>query len=206
MLKQPDRAWPHSGNVGDCRCRRVGRDVHPFFSPSLWLDGIICSMEFPERARRGRDEGTFSERLKRDPGQALVEAEEIIRLAPDNASGWCLKGMALSELDRHEEALRSFDKATKLRPDMSEAWQGRGSCLVRLHKYEEALAAFEKAPDVYMVSYHRGCALGSLGRYNEAMDALQGSIRLNRDDKAILDHSRSLLEEIGRRREASKDR
>ena len=150
------------------------------------------------------DRGTFSQKLKRDPGQALIEAEEIIRLAPDNANGWCLKGMALSQLDRQDEALHSFDQAIRLRPDLAEGWQGKGSCLVRLRRYEEALAALGKAPLVYLVCYERGRALDSLGRYNEAMDALQEAIRLNHDDKAVLDSSRSLLESVGRRRDAPK--
>jgi tetratricopeptide (TPR) repeat protein len=160
-------------------------------------------MDFLERVWRG-GEGTFSQRLKRNPGQALIEAEEIITLAPDNASGWCLKGMALLELDRLEEALRSFDKAIKLRPDLAEAWHGRGSCLLRLQNYREALAALEKAPHLYSVCYQKGCALGSLGRYNEAMDALQEAIRLNHDDQEVLNRSRSLLEEMAKRREAPK--
>lgn len=166
--------------------------------------GIILHMDFSMRPKRGMSEGTFSQRLKRNPGDALIEAEGIIKLAPENANAWCLKGMALSELNRYEEALRSFDKAIRLRPDLAEAWQGRGGCLLSLHKYEEALAALEKAPNIYLVCYQRGCALGSLGRYNESMDALQEAIRLNRDDQAVLNDSRSLLEAIGRHREAAK--
>ena len=162
-------------------------------------------MDFLETTRRGTIAETFSQKLRRNPGQALIDAEEIVILAPDNANGWFLKGVALSELNRHEEALRSFDKATRLRPDLAEAWQGKGGCLLRLHRYEEALAALEKAPNnIYVVWYHRGCALGSLGRHNESMDALQQAIRLNSDDQTVLDHSRSLLESIGRDREALK--
>ncbi len=152
--------------------------------------------------RRGRSEGTFSQKLKRDPGQALIEAEEIIRLAPDNANGWCLKGMALSQLDRHDEGLRSFDQAIRLRPDLAEAWQGKGISLVGLRRWQEAIAALANAPQVYLVCYQRGRALEALGRYNEAMDALQEAIRLNHDDKGVLDSSRSLLESLGKRREA----
>jgi tetratricopeptide (TPR) repeat protein len=166
--------------------------------------GIILHMDFPERTKGERSDETFSQTLKRNPRQALIEAEEIIMLAPENANGWFLKGMALSELNRCEEALRSFDTAIRLRPDLAEAWQGKGGCLLGLHKYEEALAALEKAPNTYLVCYQRGCALGSLGRYNESMDALQAAIRLNHDDQTVLDHSRSLLESIGRHREALK--
>ena len=158
------------------------------------LDGI----------RRRRSGGTFSQKLKHNPGQALIEADEIIRLAPDNANGWCLKGMALLELERHEEGLHNFSQAIRLRPDMAEAWQGKGTCLVRLCRFDEALAALARAPQVYLVCHERGRALQGLGRYNEAMDALQEAIKLNPDDKAVLDSSRALLASLGQGREAPK--
>ncbi len=160
-------------------------------------------MEWLDATRRGRrGGGTFSQKLKRDPGRALAEAEDIIRLAPDNANGWSLKGMALLEMARHDEALHSFDQAIRLRPDMAEAWQGKGASLVGLRRYEEALSSLAKAPHVYLACYEKGRALESLGRHNEAMDALEEAIKLNHDDRPVLDSSRSLLESLRRRREA----
>ena len=134
----------------------------------------------------------------------MIEAEGMAKLAPDNANAWCLKGNALLELERYEEALQSFDRAINLRPDLSEAWQGKGSSLLRLNRGDEALAALKKAPHTYLACYEKGCALWSLGRHNEAMDALQESIKLNRDDRSIMDQARSLMEKILAHREEQK--
>ncbi len=76
---------------------------------------------------------------------------------------WHLKGIALMELDKNQEALAQFDKAislnaysfiskinfelVKLDEDLGihDSWYGKGAALAKLGKYPDALAAFSKA-------------------------------------------------------------
>ena len=41
-------------------------------------------------------------------------------------SGWALRGNALLEQDKNEDALASYDRAVALKPDLAEAWRHRG--------------------------------------------------------------------------------
>src|SRR5690606_36743050 len=151
--------------------------------------GIILPADLRKRTKMGMIDGTFAQRVKYNPREALIEADELITLAPENATAWYLKGMALTELNRYEEALKSFEQTTRLRPDLPEERQGKVASLLKLQQYDKALAALEKGPHTYLTFHQRGCALSSLGRCNEAMDAIQESIRLNSDYRDVLDHS-----------------
>jgi tetratricopeptide (TPR) repeat protein len=88
--------------------------------------GIISHMDFRdivsrERAkRRGNRQADASKSaseaseenvphsLQGRPEEALREAERITELLPEDANAWYNKGIALLQLNRHEEALRSF--------------------------------------------------------------------------------------------------
>ena len=52
-------------------------------------------------------------------GEALVLGREAVRLAPYTARSYGVRGDALIELGRYEEAFRTFDRMSSLRPDLS---------------------------------------------------------------------------------------
>jgi tetratricopeptide (TPR) repeat protein len=54
-------------------------------------------------------------------------------------------GNALLKQDRHEEALKAFDKAVQLRPDSAELWKNLGDVLQKLERPDEALLSFQHA-------------------------------------------------------------
>jgi len=58
---------------------------------------------------------------------------------------WYIKGIALRELGRYEEALKAFDKAIKLQPKYPEAWHNKAVILGKLGLHEEASKAHDKA-------------------------------------------------------------
>ena len=53
--------------------------------------------------------------------------------------------MALSKLERYEEAILCFDKALELKPILIEPWIGKGVALSKLGQLEEAKTNFQKA-------------------------------------------------------------
>ncbi|MDF1533086.1 MAG: tetratricopeptide repeat protein, partial [Methanosarcinaceae archaeon] len=67
------------------------------------------------------------------------------RLYPEKASNWSLKGHALYDLEKYEEAIEAFDRAIELDPKDAFNWNFKGNALYDLEKYEEAIKAFDKA-------------------------------------------------------------
>jgi tetratricopeptide (TPR) repeat protein len=48
-------------------------------------------------------------------------------------------------MDRHEEALASYEKALAIRPDHAEALNSCGNALAALRRYAQALASYDQA-------------------------------------------------------------
>ena len=51
----------------------------------------------------------------------------------------------MRKLNRHEEALASYDMAIKHSPTDSNAFVGRGNCLWKLNRFDEALISYDMA-------------------------------------------------------------
>ncbi len=58
---------------------------------------------------------------------------------------WYYKGIALSHLHRHLEAVRSFDKTLEIDPDCTRAWSAKADACLALQKPMEALDSFDRA-------------------------------------------------------------
>lgn len=81
----------------------------------------------------------------RRPNDALVAADEVLALEPDNAQAWFHRGNALAELGRHPQALAAFEKVCALDPGQAPAWSQRGAILRECGRLDEAARAFEQA-------------------------------------------------------------
>ena len=58
---------------------------------------------------------------------------------------WSVKGLALSRLNRHEEAISSANRALENEPERAESWYFHGQVLFRAKRYEEAVASYDRA-------------------------------------------------------------
>ena len=63
----------------------------------------------------------------------------------ENAGAWNNRGCVLQGMNRNEEALAAFEKASSLKPDFIEALISGGSVLAALKRFEEAAQNYEKA-------------------------------------------------------------
>jgi tetratricopeptide (TPR) repeat protein len=54
-------------------------------------------------------------------------------------------GLILHKLDRHEEALATFDKVLAIEPQNPAALSNRGNTLAKLGRQQEALASYDRA-------------------------------------------------------------
>jgi tetratricopeptide (TPR) repeat protein len=115
-------------------------------------------------------------------------------------------GRALRELDRHREALASFDRAIALAPETAELHLQRGEELEYSGRTAEALAAFgraaELAPDDDDAHYHRGRMLEKLGRHEEALAAYDRALAVAPDDPYVHSRRGDALLTLGRCPEA----
>jgi len=82
-------------------------------------------------------------------------------------------GTALQRQGRHEEALKTFDKAVQLKPDDAELWINLGNVLVDLDRPGEAVLGFQHAlklnPSRWEAANKSGHLLFRLERFEEAL-------------------------------------
>ena len=80
---------------------------------------------------------------EKDPEKKVVYYSKALELNPNHAPAWGLRGAALMDLGKYEEAARCFDKVLEIRSD-AEAWYNKGLCFYYLETYKEAIECFNK--------------------------------------------------------------
>ena len=122
--------------------------------------------------------------------KAQTQSQEIITPEVPEFSSDLLTfslGNALSQLERYEDAIASYDEALKHKPDKDDAWYNRGTVLGKSERYEEAIASFDKAlkykPDKDEAWNNRGIALGKSERYEEAIASFSKALEIKPDKK-----------------------
>ena len=67
---------------------------------------------------------------------------------PQNSVSWFDKGLALSELNKSDEAIKVYDRAIEINPKDSFAWISKRLALYKLKKYDKAITAYDKAIEI----------------------------------------------------------
>jgi protein O-GlcNAc transferase len=115
----------------------------------------------------------------------------------------------LLKLERHAEALASYDRALAIKPGTAQIHYNRGNVLRDLRRTEEALAGFDAAlalkPDYAEALYKRGAALRDLKRPAQALMAYTSALAIKPDDADILCDRGNALLELKRHEEAILD-
>ncbi|BAY98870.1 TPR repeat-containing protein [Tolypothrix tenuis PCC 7101] len=140
-----------------------------------------------------------------DYKEAMDTYEKALEIKPDDRYALNLRGIALLNLGRYEEAVASYNKGLKIQPDQY-AWYFRGNALRNLGHYEEAIASYDKAlelkPDYHQAWYFRGNALRNLGRYEEAIASYDKALELKPDYHQAWYFRGNALSDLGRYEEA----
>jgi Flp pilus assembly protein TadD/glutathione synthase/RimK-type ligase-like ATP-grasp enzyme len=106
----------------------------------------------------------------------FAEAEEFalkaIALEDKSAEAWSNLGIALAATERHEEALRAYDRALDCNFSYASAWLNKATTLLEVKRYDEALLACDQAlkwdSSKYEVLYAKSLILKELKRPDEA--------------------------------------
>ena len=77
--------------------------------------------------------------------EGLAALEQVLRLNPNNALAYTLKGTALVDLRQDQEALKAYEQALRLDPNYAYAYYNKGNTLERLGRKREAQRAHERA-------------------------------------------------------------
>jgi tetratricopeptide (TPR) repeat protein len=107
--------------------------------------------------------------------ERLAACDRALALDPNDAVTWAIKGDALRNLGREEEALAAYDQALALNPNFAVAWNNKGNALYGLKRYKEAIAAYDRAlalnPNFAVAWSNKASCLRALGREAQAQEA-----------------------------------
>jgi superkiller protein 3 len=107
--------------------------------------------------------------------ESYARAIEYNPLGADGRRAWNNRGAALDNLNRHDEAIDSYDEALLIDPFDIYAWNNKGVALGVLARHEEAISCFLKAiqiePEYATAWKNLGVAYQSLHRHDEAEEA-----------------------------------
>jgi tetratricopeptide (TPR) repeat protein len=139
-----------------------------------------------------------------EAGVNLIRA--ALRVNPASVEAWANLGLALGALERHDEAVASFDQALAIKPDFAEVQCSRAVALGMLGHHEQALAGFARAlavsPDYVEALYNRGVTLGTLGRPAEAVESYDRALARDPTHARASNNRGVALGELDRNEEA----
>jgi len=129
-----------------------------------------------------------------------------LRANPASVEAWANLGLAQGALERHDEAVSSFDRALAIRPDFAEVLCSRAVALGKLGRHDQALAGFERAlavrPDYVEALYNRGVTLGNLGRQADAVESYDRALARDPTHARALNNRGVALGDLDRNEEA----
>lgn len=113
--------------------------------------------------------------------EALVPLKKALALKPNWEKAWYKYGRLLYRLKRFQEALEALQQAVERQPE-SAAWGEYCATLRELGKNEEALKHAQHWAKIWSHSplpwYELGATYAALGRYSDALPALDKSLEL----------------------------
>ncbi len=121
----------------------------------------------------------FESLLSRYSGEVIPTP----RLKKLTAWEWSNKGVSLGNLNRHEEAIRCFNKALELKLNHENVWVNKAASLIKLGNYQEAIQCCDKAleldPKNVLAWSNKGNSFNYLIKYKEAIQCCEKALELD---------------------------
>lgn len=129
--------------------------------------------------------------------EAIASCERKLKIKPDDALSWLMRGMALEKLHQYEAAVHSYERVVKLQPDDHLAWFKRGTLLEHLKRYKEAVLSYNKVvqlqPENYWVWNDRGRVLETIDRHELALASYDKAMQIKPDFEPAVEGRRRML-------------
>ena len=114
--------------------------------------------------------------------QCLDASNVSIKFKPNDPFNWHMRGGALIDLGRYDEAIESCNRAIEIKQDYYEVLSVKAEALNCLGRYDEAIESCNRAieikPNYYDARYNLGKALYGLGKYKKAVDEFDKAIKI----------------------------
>lgn len=117
---------------------------------------------------------------------AIADANEAIRLAPENPHPYAVRGRAYAGKRQFEQAFADLGRALQLAKtdeDTRNLYNDRGNAYFSARRYDEAIRDFEQAVDIdptFAKGYNNlGIAYRAIGDYDKAIVALDTALKLD---------------------------
>jgi Tfp pilus assembly protein PilF len=121
----------------------------------------------------------------RDYDSAKALLVEAIKLKPDFAEAWTLRGNVLLAQEQPFEAMLHYERAVSIRPEAYDAWSNLGQCMGSLGLWQAAEAAFHKSSELMpTAAAHIGLAnmYCTLMRLKDAADEYRKAVAFDATD------------------------
>jgi len=134
------------------------------FSPTLTTGYAQESKELPVMYKKANDHFMLGEYH-----QAIEIYDEILEISPTSKKTLLMKGIALSNLERHKSSILEFYKVNQQDPQNISALVGLGVGFGNFGEYKQALVYFEQAyelqPDNHIVENYYEFATNTVKKY-----------------------------------------
>ena len=134
------------------------------FSPTLTTGYAQESKELPSMYKKANDHFMLGEYH-----QAIEIYDEILDISPTSKKTLLMKGIALSNLERHKSSILEFYKVNQQDPQNISALVGLGVGFGNFGEYKQALVYFEQAyelqPDNHIVENYYEFATNTVKKY-----------------------------------------
>ena len=199
-------------------------DETPMQKPGMWvfgLEGDVVVAKNPYKTKvevRSPDEQDpndlildSEENLKRGNYTDTIEyTDKAIKINPRFAVAYNIKGQALFNLKRYNEALLCYEKALQLRPKYIAAINNKGLALAAMSEYDKAIGCFNQSSDLNPndsnIWNHKGLALHTLGKYDDAIGSFDKAISLNPTYTEASNNKELSLSQLKKKKQAARAR
>ena len=136
------------------------------------------------------------------PKAAVMLLKEAVEALPKNAKVHQQLADALSKVDKNEEAIEYFEKATRLDPSSYVAWGNLGNSFARLFRKEEAENALKKAlairPDKINYRHSLATVYSMMGKHGNAIKEYDNILLFDPNNAMAKERKQTAVETIAR--------
>ena len=179
--------------------------------PSEQFSGPALPMALPTPAMDAKvyfDSGVTS-LGKLDYNKAISEFTKAIRLDPNFASAYLVRGNAYSNQGNLDEAIRDYSEAIRIEPNYAIAYYNRGAVYQHKGKFSKAFIDYSEAirldPNYAPAYNNRGVVYGRKGDFNKAISDFTEAIRLDPNYAIAYENRGVVYFHSGKRAKANAD-
>ncbi len=158
-LAEAERGLPEDGTI---LAELLGESLDDLASQMMWPDG--------------NSDGIFAP-------AAEILLQKATKWLPEEAGIWMRLGAAFTLSNKHNLAIKAYDRSLDLNPENANVYNNRGVTYAQLGKFDEAFSDYDRViqlnSDDANTYNNRGVTYAQLGKFDEAFSDYNQAIQLN---------------------------